>query len=454
VPAAVFICEKCHKLFPSDDAVRQHLQLCVVSWKQPLALDAPPMSSRDIEDQPGDSGLKCSGGAWFIPDIAIDKSAKSTNTNRSGRTVDTTATNADKQQMHECQHCGLHVSNISLHLELHSSPVPGVLKCVYSGCQDSLFAHTAFKKHLLRHKLDVKHNCQVCGRIFSALPSLYSHRRQHAELRMFACKDPDCIFTGNVASELKMHESIAHHNVPVDQCKYCGRDFKKTLYLLKSHVVKHKTVTPGVFRCIYHNCAQMTFTALADLKSHVKNKHSIMKKVCNVCGSSFQYKSQLAKHKSKHAPCQFPDCIYIGNKNSDLQMHEHTAHSATAGLCHYCSSEFITFPKLQFHMAKHKSPKPGVYRCVHLSCALMSFTSVADVKKHVVDQHPIRQKLLLCDVCCCSFVSSETLAKHKMQHTLTKPSDHSDRIPIEIQPEISCPPVEIQPEISSPPMEI
>jgi hypothetical protein len=435
VPAAVFICEKCHKFFPSNVAVRKHLQACISSGKQPLSPKALPLSSDGIVDPPGDGfdlNLERPGGASFIPNNEAEERTKSRKTKRSGRVVDTTAINADKKRLDECQHCGLVVSNISLHLGLHASPIPGILKCVYSGCKKSHFTPATLKIHLLiRHKLREKSFCQVCGRIFSALHSLYSHRRQHVELRKFDCKDPDCIFTGNAASELKMHKCMALKDVPnANKCKFCGRDFKKTMRLLKSHMLKHETKKPRVLQCVYQKCTQMTFTTKADLKKHVRNKHWTKKKVCDVCGDSFENVDDLAKHRSKHAHCQFPDCNYIGNNCSDLLMHEQSEHSATAGLCHYCCRDFKTSAQLKSHIAKHKSSKRGVYRCVHQSCALISFTSIADVKKHVADKHPNKQKLLLCDVCCCSFVSSKTLAAHKEQHSQQNlsSSDHQGTV--------------------------
>jgi hypothetical protein len=224
VPAAVFICEVCHELFPSDAAVRQHLPTCVASAQQllecpdPLAQSTPPAQ--------------------------------------------------------ECQYCGLLVINITDHLTSHFTAETGFIQCLYAGCRNISFTSTELKDHLkLSHR--VKDYCLVCGRFFSNLPALYNHRRLHSELLQFTCDLPGCGYIGNEASDQQLHKNLAHLTAAY-RCNYCSRNFMN----LKSrslHINNHKTGKTGVFKCTYLKCATMTFTAIADLTNHVQNEHTLKK---------------------------------------------------------------------------------------------------------------------------------------------------------------------------------
>lgn len=246
VPAAVCKCKTCHKLFPSDEAVRQHLQSCIAIRQKPLAIPAP-----------------------------------------------------DNPPANECKHCGLHVLNIDIHLKLHLSSISGVIKCLYFGCRNSCFASDQLKNHMLCHRTQVKHYCPMCGRFFSKPTALYNHR--HKELRKFTCQVPNCKFTGNMASDFKAHMFSTHGNNE-GTCQYCRRDFKN-LRALNRHLLKHKTDKRGMYSCVYQKCAKMTFTSIADLKIHVRSDHVITKKVvCDICCCSFASNENLAIHKNaQHA---------------------------------------------------------------------------------------------------------------------------------------------------------
>jgi Zinc finger, C2H2 type/C2H2-type zinc finger len=354
VPAAVFICAKCHKLFSSNDAVRQHLPSCIASAQLPL---------------------EC-----------LDLLAESTS---------------------ECQYCGLHASNMSAHTKFHSTPIPGLLKCAYSGCKNIFFSSSEqLKKHLVVHQKHMKFYCSVCGRFFNSSLNLYKHRRTHTELTHLICDVPGCDYIGNAASELQLHYNSDHLNNALT-CSYCCSDFDSDI-ALDWHMLSHKTHRPGVFKCVYWNCASLKFTSIVDLKRHVLKKHPISNKfACDVCASSFVSLGILAMHKMQHAPkvpeelfpCTVADCNYSCNMDTDLQLHMLTVHNATACMCKYCSRIFKNFTSLNLHMSKHETNQEGVFTCVYKNCDSVTFPSIFDLQNHVKVKHPIANKILFFDVC-------------------------------------------------------
>jgi len=376
VPAeTVFLCLTCRNLFPSEDAVQQHyLHSCVASGQQPPA-SPTPVAHPTLDSQ-------------------------------------------------ECQHCGHHAWDMAAHEKLHSTSVPGVLKCLSFGCKKLSFSSSALlKNHMLDHKSQLKEYCQVCGRYFTGLWQLNIHRRQHTELLQFACDVPGCNYIGDVASDLQKHERLKHGNTAF-KCNYCSREFRQLIHL-KWHISNHMTEKPGVYKCAHRRCAAMTFTSIDKMTNHFKDKHRQSEDLlCNVCGRSFTNSDTLATHKMQHAhnqkqlfPRQIPDHNYIGNVDSVLQTHQKIAHSDTAIVCPICSKNIKTWEALKIHKSKHITKTRGVYKCVHGNCATMTFTSTDKMTNHFRYKHAEKN---VCDVCGCSFTNRDTLATHKMQHTQKK----------------------------------
>ena len=220
VPAAVFICEVCHELFPSDNAVQQHFesQSCVASVQQSLESTDPL-------------------ALLTLPAL-------------------------------ECQYCGLQVVKMALHIELHS-PFPGVLKCLYSGCKHMSFPSSEkLKEHLLEHGNKLQNCCPECGKLFDTEERVLRHWQRHA----FACNHPGCKHSCTIRSNLKNHKYFVCRGF-TRKCHYCFKEFRR-LKNLKLHEARHKTQQPGVFKCTLLTCAKKRFNSVADLHNHVRGHGS------------------------------------------------------------------------------------------------------------------------------------------------------------------------------------
>jgi hypothetical protein len=365
VPAAVFIIEMCHELFPSNDAVRQHLQSSVATGQQPLA---------------------CFGPVTPLPQ--------------------------------ECQYCGLLVLNIADHISSHLTIISGLIMCLYTSCKRSRFAATELKNHMLSHKSQLSDYCLVCGRFFSTLPTLLNHRRLHPELLQFTCDFPDCNYIGNVDLDLQVHKLTAH-SATAGICHLCSRHLSKNL---KLHFTMHMTEMPGVYRCVHRICATRSFTTIAALKNHVQDEHRKLL-LCDICGCSFVSSITLATHKLQHTqerqfPCQFPGCSLSFDLMRSLRVHMQIIHDEDGSECKLCGKVVLQWRHFWPHVLKHKSDTVGVVNCAFARCE-GAFPSAAQLKLHVNSCHRrevVTKRLLRCDVCTQCFKRVDKMELHIVKH--------------------------------------
>lgn len=90
---------------------------------------------------------------------------------------------------------------------------------------------SGMRSHRLRH-LDIKHTCEICGKISSSQHGLYSHMRYVHKKRTLKCTICDKALP--TATALREH-TAAHTGQPLYNCPYCIK-----MFVSGANMHKHK----------------------------------------------------------------------------------------------------------------------------------------------------------------------------------------------------------------------
>ncbi|CAJ0928629.1 unnamed protein product, partial [Mesorhabditis belari] len=234
----------------------------------------------------------------------------------------------------------------------------------------------------LRQPHEKKHKCETCGKAFSYLSILESHKRSHTGEKPFNCRFCDKKFAQKAT--LQVHERTHTGERPY-KCKFCCKTFAqygtKTVHEKSAHLgirnykcpmceknlsspsalyTHKKTHGEKVFQCGF--CPK-TFTLKNYLKLHVKQVHeqNERKHVCVHCGKSFAYAGSLQVHIRTHTGerpyiCKF--CPKAFASQGNLQSHERTHTGERPYGCKMCERTFIQKSQLTAHEVTHTSPTP------------------------------------------------------------------------------------------------
>jgi KRAB domain-containing zinc finger protein len=248
-----------------------------------------------------------------------------------------------------CSMCGKNFDrqiDFKLHVAMHNTETPGVLKCLHWKCQHQLF-----------------HNAE----------DLRKHSKEmHEGLKQIQCDQPFqcdiCPLSYKTENYLKKHKSKMHAVCPF-KCIYCGEGFEAKLSF-DEHLEKHKTDTPGVLKCLQIGCEK-----------------------------TFKFPKELTLHTLQHlAVCDIPDCLFISKSEEDLYLHKSFFHCIWSLRCHLCNRGFYTKSIFQLHFNEHKTEKDGVFKCVLAGCGATS-SDLLQLRMHI-NQH---KRIYECDVPDCVF---------------------------------------------------
>jgi KRAB domain-containing zinc finger protein len=353
----------------------------------------------------------------------------------------------DSQISHECRVCGLHLKSaifLNAHIDLHSTPTPGEIKCAFDKCNLTFSSSEQLKMHTKKHFLVPRMSCDFCGRLFIRKINLRLHIQKHAngtkshsKKRLIKCDFGECLCAFNTLQKLLIHKDNQHklHDL---KCTYCNLTLTVNKRSFKRHLHEHKTIKPNVLKCLHLGC-QGTFSDPNSLKVHVEQRHEIKCNVsnclftssllkslqkhrikvhdiwpynCQMCGKGIDlfltYCGHMKRHKfpknqPKDLKCMKIGCQETFASSSDLMKHvvSHNLGSSQADLnpsrscleCHLCGRIFKMEPaSLLFHVSTHETNTPGVLKCV--VCKKL-FTSATDLREHA-DQRRHSTKRVAC----------------------------------------------------------
>jgi KRAB domain-containing zinc finger protein len=221
------------------------------------------------------------------------------------------------------------LDHMKMHVKLHSTPQPGVLRCLYRGCKLSFGTYENIRQHVLVHKENRRFRCQFCPKSFTTLGVLGTHEKRHSPLSPFPCDVPGCEFSGKILYDLQQHKS-AKHKLVLNTCPFCDKMFLKVPDF-RYHVKRHQTEAPGAIKCTFRKC-KLHFATVPELKQHVAAHQAQRRYSCHHCLGCFDTKHVLATHVQRHLQfrpfdCGFRDCSYSAKIKNDLVLHMRRVHT-------------------------------------------------------------------------------------------------------------------------------
>ncbi|KAM3862880.1 uncharacterized protein ACN63O_012774 [Diretmus argenteus] len=315
-----------------------------------------------------------------------DSAAQSKKQRGGRRRKDANASTAKKtESRHECGRCGMlfpSTQQLGDH-ERKVHPVCGVCGTLFSGvlklreheikvhrllpyscdfCQRS-FSHKAHRNlHVMaRHTGEKTCHCDICGKGYSCISILKTHRLTHFE-KTFICDV--CGKSFYHACHLTRHKHV-HQAVKPYQCPTCGKRFTQAENL-KSHQAIHTgerqlcSICGKSYRCLKnHTISKHSHELPAD---ELPARDSIVS--CDVCGKKFPNPSQYKVHKRSHTGEKPFHCDICGKSyrlKETLRDHRYTHTGEKPYRCTVCVKTFNTATSFMRHRSIHTGETP--YSC-------------------------------------------------------------------------------------------
>jgi KRAB domain-containing zinc finger protein len=319
----------------------------------------------------------------------------------------------------ECQLCGEHCTSVEYlqqHVDLHSTPLSGEIKCAFLQCTRIFSSSTELKQHKKTHFVFSRVSCHFCGKLFCRKINLKVHIKRHITERSYVCDFPGCSFSAWFPDHLIFHKKMVHTSI-LYTCLLCGKDIK-SIDCYQSHVASHNTEKPGIYKCLVRRCKKLCKDG-DELKKHIKKVHEDVKKFqCNECGTRCVSKERLISHLLCHSDekpfkCNVLGCTFSTKRSNTLIIHKKSVHTDVNFTCCYCDKMFKRQDRFKLHMENHKTDTPGVFKCLRVGCT-MTFTETLELRKHTMDAHE-GTKRYECQTCGQSTSSSSHLNRHIMR---------------------------------------
>ncbi|TGZ69084.1 hypothetical protein CRM22_003930, partial [Opisthorchis felineus] len=183
---------------------------------------------------------------------------------------------------------------------IRKTPKP---KHVCTICGKNFASHSNLEIHTSTHVISASIMCEICGRIFRHLPSLYRHKRDdHASQSQERTK-LQCAECGKAFRDpynLKRHMR-GHSAEKSCLCSACSEVFPNRGALHKHKLLQHDKVP--IDRVVKHECAvcKRWFADARRLKRHSVVHTKQRPFVCVLCAKAYSQPEALWRHeRSKH----------------------------------------------------------------------------------------------------------------------------------------------------------
>ncbi|KAA8585537.1 hypothetical protein FQN60_004231 [Etheostoma spectabile] len=254
-----------------------------------------------------------------------------------------------------CDYCPKrfnHKAHRNLHVKARHT---GEKTCHCDVCGKGYSCISMMKTHRMTH-FEKTFICDVCGKSFYHAGHLTRHKVVHQEERPYQCST--CGKGFNQAANLHTHQAI--HTGERQLCSICGKSFR----FLKNHVIsKHSNDLPvGELpaRDVIITCevCGKTFPHLSYFKIHQRRHTGEKPFPCDICGKSYSMKQQLRDHRYTHTgekPYRCTLCSKTFHLATSFMRHRSIHTGETPYSCLDCGKHFrlLTFLKAHLQTKAH-----------------------------------------------------------------------------------------------------
>lgn len=213
-------------------------------------------------------------------------------------------------------------------------------------CNKELATQQKLKWHMETRHVPRNFFCDHCGKVFHSKDNIrlhMSHHRKHFVVECRACKR-----TYKSIQSLRYHlrQHFEHH-----QCDTCGQVFEHKKLLLGHVAARHNQDLMLQCRFCTRSFSRSDVRDIHERDIH-KNGDVLSHFSCNICNSSFDFRSDLMKH--------------------NIDVH----YSGQIYPCEICNKPFKKKSLLNLHMSTHREKSIQCDKCK------MMFTFVTGLAKH------------------------------------------------------------------------
>ena len=294
------------------------------------------------------------------------------------------------------------------------------MKC--SLCSQVCKTRSSLKQHYLRCHLERKFQCMVCGKRYSMLKELASHKLTHN--RRYQCPKCDKKFATQFL--LDGHVDRKHINPKKKEvgisdnmnCPHCDFQAKS-----KKSLRDHNTRIHGEKTHQCPICNKM-FALGKDLNQHVKFHTDTYQ--CEECGKSLKSKLALKLHisgihrgvklsKEKEYVCE--DCGKICRNKTHFTEHVNKIHlNVKPFTCDMCDAAFFTRHSLKCHQTTHSDARN--YVC---DICGKGFKARSGLRVHRITHSEKDARPYSCSTCNKTFTQRGALVRHERIHSGDRP---------------------------------
>ncbi|XP_055618902.1 zinc finger protein 84-like [Toxorhynchites rutilus septentrionalis] len=296
----------------------------------------------------------------------------------------------------------------------------------------SLRVHTRF------HTMDFPYSCDECGAKFTMKNRLEKHTARYHDKdspsytdKRFTCSLCPRIFLQEQARnmhithfhDVKLTDVPVEANLSLQQvlfCEQCNESFDSN-GTFNEHNQKHhqteseetneksKTKVAKRYKC--PDCSKL-FRHRTAFRSHIMINHGTMPHKCDVCGSCFERKTKLTKHKERwhgenaknkvleRYKCDHCERYFV--RNQDRVRHEQIVHSIESPAklpavwegrksnfpCSKCDRKFPSMKTMRIHFSLKHPEVPVRFKCTVCSKLFKHKTSLRDHMANHTGQQP------------------------------------------------------------------